>query len=435
MNMKKIILLSALLLINSAFPQNINVPAAIKSLTEQSFVKYPKVSAMKDVIRISELKIDMTQAAYLPIVNGDVSYRWTDPVSEMSLPLGVNKIVTFQIMPKNNYNAGITLAQSIIDLKTPANINKAKSDLLTANDNLDNYKIQLAYQIAQVYYGIIFLNKSLYVQQKQLDLISSNIRQIESKIKNGDALKYDLVTSQVRYSNVENAYTELQNQANKQYNVLNMLTANEGSDYIKDTAFSQNDFNILPGAIMNLARENNLDLKITKDKIETAAWDVTITERSYLPTLNFNAGAGYKNGYSPDLDQFRFNYSVGVGLTIPIMSASRPGIQKEIALVNIESSKKELENQNITVAKDVLNAIEDMRKNEKKLANVEVLLNQAQLALDLATERYKNGVITNLDLLTAQTNYLDAQLNKLQYEYNILISKIELNRLSSQKWW
>jgi hypothetical protein len=60
---------------------------------------------------------------------------------------------------------------------------------------------------------------------------------------------------------------------------------------------------------------------------------------------------------------------------------------------------------------------------------------QARLALDIATDRYKYGVITNLDLLTSLTNFKDAQLSRLQFECNLLLSRMELCRLAGIRWW
>ncbi|MDO9257399.1 MAG: TolC family protein [Bacteroidales bacterium] len=76
-----------------------------------------------------------------------------------------------------------------------------------------------------------------------------------------------------------------------------------------------------------------------------------------------------------------------------------------------------------------------IQKNQKKLAGANTLIRQAQLAQYLATERYKFGVITNLELLTAVSNFKDAQLSQLQFEYNLLLSRMDLCRLTGLRWW
>ena len=47
----------------------------------------------------------------------------------------------------------------------------------------------------------------------------------------------------------------------------------------------------------------------------------------------------------------------------------------------------------------------------------------------------RRGVITNLELLTAQTNLQNAQLGKIQLEYKLLLSKLDLNRIGGTRFW
>lgn len=415
--------------------QPMQIPGNLEKLVEQSFIKYPKVDEMNDLVKLSEMKVSLEKAGYWPIANGDISYRRTYPTDPILIPSPTGNPGAIRILPPDNYNVGFTLVQPLLDFKTTANINKSRSDLTTSIDNLEGFKLQLAYQVAQLYYGIIFLDKSIVVQHEQLKLVQSNISQIQVKIKNGDALAYDLVSMQVRNTNIENYNTELQNQLTKQYNMLNMLTGNSGAAYISDTVISANWYNLATDSILAIAVKNNFDIKTANDKIESAKWGVASNNRLQWPSLNLIGGTGYRNGFLPDIYQIRFNYYVGAALTIPIFPGSRPNIQKKMALINLDASTHALETQRATLNKDILNALDDLKKNQTKLTGSDTLIDQATMALKLANERYKLGVITTLELLTAQTNYQDALLSRLQYEYNLLLTKLEMNRLAGKRWW
>ncbi len=415
--------------------QEVVVPYSLKKMVDQSFQNYPRVGEMSDLVRMSEVKVSFGKAGYLPVAGGDLSYRRQYPTPAIQFPTGGGQYQEVKIQPADNYNASVSLVQPLVDLRTSATINKAKSDLETSRDNFESFKIQLAYQVAQIYYSIIFLNKSLVVQQDQIGLLGTTLKQISVKVKSGDALTYDLVSTQVKYTNAENFYTDLSTQLSKQYNMLNMLTGNTGTAYQKDTVVDQSTFSVATGSIISLALQNNPEIIIAGDKIKSAGWDIVSANRDYLPTLNFLAGVGYKNGFMPEIDVPEFNYFVGAGVSIPILAASRPGLQKKMATINLNASKLALESQKVTLNKDLLNAMDDIQKSRKKLSGADTLIRQAQLAMDLASDRYKYGVITNLDLLTSITNYKDAQLSRLQFEYYLLISRMELCRLAGVRWW
>jgi outer membrane protein TolC len=434
--MKKIIALiviSLSFLVSAQAP--LQVPPQLRKLTDAALTNFPKMHALSELVRLSELKTDMSAAGYLPIVSVDGSYIYLHPTSNVSIPVGPGVVKSLQMNPGDNYSAMLNVVQPLVDFRTPANMDRAKSDVAVSEATRESYRSQLAYQVAQLYYGIIFLNRNIAVQQLQLSLVKSTLNLIEAKFKNGDALTYDLVTTQVRYTNIENYITELQTQLSKQYTMLRMLTAgNEGGE-IADSTFSDAGYELVRDSVLSLAFRQNHDLLIAQNKITYSELDVQAAKRGFYPSLNFVAAAGYKNGFAPAIFDIKFNYDYGLSLSVPIMPPSRPSIQAEMAQVGLESAKDELQYQKIVLSKDVANALDDIRKNEKKLKSMDTLLQQARLAVDLATERFKEGVITSVELLTAETNLQDAQLSKLQTEYNLLLSKLELNRLAGRRWW
>jgi outer membrane protein TolC len=429
------LIITILSLITKISAQELEIPAELKHFVEQSLQKYPKVGEMNSLISLNEVKVGLGKTAFLPTAMGDLSYRMQYPTPAIEFPSGSGQIQEIKIQPADNYNASITLAQPLIDLKVNSMLNKAKSDLDISKDNLESFKITLAYQVAQIYYSIIFLNRSLTVQQQQIDLLQATLEQIRVKVKNGDALNYDLVSTQVRYANAGNFFTELRSQLDKQYNMLGMLTGISGKDYLNDTSFNSSVFNLMTDSVMTIAYQNNPDIRLAGDKIKSAGWDIISADRLRLPVLNLLAGGGYKNGFMPSINQINFNYFVGFGVTIPILPASRPGFQRKMAVINHDASKLALETQKVILNKDLLNAMDDIRKNQKKLASADTLIKQAQLAQNLASDRYKFGVITNLEVLTAVSNYKEAKLSQLQYEYNLLLSRMDLCRLAGIRWW
>ncbi len=434
--MKVIFLIFVILFsVNLISAQELNVPADLKKFVEQSFQVYPKVGEMNALVSLNEVKVDLGKAAFLPTAVGDLSYRRQYPTPYIPFSSGEGQTNNVNILPANNYNASVSLAQPIIDLRINPLVNKAKSELVLSKDNLESFKSSLAYQVAQIYYSIIFLNKSLYVQQEQIRLLQSTLNQIGVKVKNGDALSYDLVSTEVKYTNAGNFYTELKAQCDKQYNVLGMLTGISGKDYLNDTSFNSSVFNTVTDSVLAVAYRNNPDIRVAGDKITSAGWDIVSADRSRLPVLNLQAGLGYKNGYMPSIDEINFNYFAGLGVTIPILPSSRPAYQRKMAVISHHASQLSLETQKGLLNKDLANALDDIRKNQKKLASADTLIRQAKLAQDLASERYKFGVITNLELLTAVSNLKDAQLSQLQFEYNLLLSRMDLCRLTGMRWW
>ena len=73
-------------------------------------------------------------------------------------------------------------------------------------------------------------------------------------------------------------------------------------------------------------------------------------------------------------------------------------------------------------------AFSDLKAAQSRLANADTLVAQAEEALALAKSRYANGVITNFELLDAQSRARDAELTRLQARYDCVLAGQEIAR-------
>lgn len=423
------VLLLTLVSVRGTFAQN--APAQLTELINKAIGNYPKLKEAAEYINLSETKKDLAYGAYMPVISADASYRYGRPTPSITFPIGQGVTKEVQFIPANNYDFGLKVQQPIWDFgRTQGSIQKAKTEIATSKDNLEAAKITMAYQVAQLYFGIVLINKSIEVQNEQIQLLEANEKLISDKIKNGDALKFDLLTTQVKKNAAQNRLIDLQTQQRKQYEWLNMVTGNTAYDYISDKIVDDKLF-----ASDAVSADNNPDIKVLNDKLSTANWDIKIAKRGWLPQLVATATAGYKNGFVPDINKLLFNYNVGVGLNVPIFSAARPNFQTKLAKINLQANQYALEAQKLNLSKDIAQAQNDVAATRGKLKNYELQVEQANEALSLANVRYKAGIITNLELLAAQTNLQDALLGKIQLEYNLLLSKLELSRIGGQRFW
>lgn len=404
--------------------------AQLTQLIGKAMDNYPKLKEGNEYVKLGEAKTELAYAGYMPVIGAEAIYRYQQPTPKVVIPIpGFES--SLQFIPANNYDFNVKLSQPVWDFgRTQASVNKAKSETITAKDNVEASKNNVAYHVAQLYYGIIFINKSIDVQNEQIKLLDANEKLISDKIKNGDGLKFDLLSTQVKRNASTNRLVDLQTQLKKQYDMLNMLTANTGYDYIAARDAGPNVF-----SVATVSPDNNFDVKLIQDRLTSASWDIKAAKRGWLPSINLSAQAGYRNGFVPDINKLTFNYGVGVGLNVPIYGANRPNYQTKIAKINMQANTYALESQKLTLNKDIMLAQNDINASEEKLKNYELQIKQADEALTLANVRYKSGVITNLELLTTQTNQQDALLGKIQLEYNLLLAKLELNRLGGTKFW
>jgi outer membrane protein len=273
------------------------------------------------------------------------------------------------------------------------------------------------------------------VQDSLLFTLFESKKLIDSRVKNGDALELDALTVKNNIDNANNRKADLQNMLDKQ---MNLLYYTVGQTSIKTNTQTNFDFNVgssLVDSATATAQKFNPDIQITKLKIEQAKHDISVNKAAALPVLSLNGALGYKNGYQPDIFQVRFNYLVGVNLSVPLYQGGRYLKQTKVAESTLLQNQLSLESTNNALRRDIAQAIDDIKLNEEKVKNTTSMVQQAELALKIAKSRYTNGTIIYVELFTAQNNLQNAQLSKLQYEYQLCIAKIELTRLTGAAYW
>ena len=435
--MKTTKLILTLLLIGSFVKsQTSTVNPDLKTLINQSFSYFPKMKELQQQVTTSVYRADGTNSAYMPAVTANVGYSYVNPISQVAFPLAPGEYTTLYFQPHNNFSSAINISQTIYDFgKVKATVEKAKDDIKISRANLDVNKALLAAQVSNIYYSIIYLKKAINVQDSLLFTLGQSKKLIDSRLKNGDALELDVLTVKNNIDNADNRKADLQNMLDKQMSLLYYTVGQTSINADPKTNF---DFNVLTGqgdSAITLAQKSSPDVLLSQLKIDQAKHDILLNKATALPLLSLNGSLGYKNGYQPDIYAVRFNYLVGVNLAIPLYQGGRYLYQTRVAKSTLLQSQYSFENTNTQLRRDVDQVTADIHLNEEKVRNTTSMVEQAELALNMAQSRYKNGTIIYVELFTAQNNLQNAQLSKLQYEYQLCLAKIELTRLTGVVYW
>ena len=411
----------------SAQTNSFGIPDQLSDLIKKAFDNYPKLKEGDAYIQISQVQRDLARAGYMPTVDANASYRYGKPTPQISFP----GIGAFAFVPENNYDFHLGANLPIWDFgRTQANVKKTLAQIQTSKDNLENTKQAIAYQIAELYCAIIFYNRSVEVQNQQVQLLQENEKIINDRVKDGDALKFDLLSTQVRRNNAQNLLIDLQNNLKKDYEYLDMLTGQTGEGYI-----TRADITFNTAGHEDVNTDNNYDLLLLNDQLKASEVDIKSARNNWLPSIAAQGKIGYANGYVPDVNKIQAFGSIGVGLSIPIYGGDRPNYRIKIAKINVQAAKYNIEATKMNLDKDIQQAKSDLEATTAKLKNYDIQVEQAKEALNLANIRYKAGVITNLELLTAQTDLQNAQLGQIQLAFYRLQSTLTLNKIGGTKFW
>ena len=435
----KLLILSGLLVaeIAQAQTQPVALPAELQALVQQANTNYPVLKQQQQQIQAADLRADIARTAMKPNINGNASYQYVTPVAKATLPVdGVNRVIQFQ--PNHNVNANIGIGQTIYDWgRTRTAVQQAADNVQILRRSQELTQQALAYQVAGAYYGVGFLQRGLIVQDSVIRTAGANVQLLVVRLQNGDALQYDVLTQQVRVKAAQNRKIEIQNQLERQLAALTYLTGNPNPDVSQaieqfDLESAGNSVVTQPYVLANDSQTglaNNKDVQLAQDRVRQAETEVLVNKLTGKPSLGFSGSAGFRNGYLPEINTPKFNIAAGVALTVPIYSGKRSQLQTQAAQLNLNASQYAVENANAQVRQSIAQLNADIRSNRTRLANLETQVEQSRKALQIANARLLNGVITNVELQSAETGVEEAELGRLNFKYQLLLNQLELKRL------
>ena len=411
------------------------VPDDLKSLIQQANTNYPVLKQQQQQIQASEVRVDIARTAMRPNVSLNGNYTYITPVPQFAIPVNGQEVVA-KLAPNNSINTNVSIGQTIYDFgRTDAAVRQATDNVQVLRRNLELTQQSLAYQVAAAYYGVGFLQRSLIVQDSVIRTAGANVRLLATRLQNGDALEYDVLTQAVRVKVAQNRKIEIQNQLERQLAALTYLTGNNQPDISRAIEQFQLGVESAPVSLFDLnsqfqtAATGNKAVLLAQDQVRSAETDVLVNNRTGQPSLTFSGTAGFKNGYPLQVEQLRGNTAAGINFVAPLYAGKRYRLQNQAAQLNLNASRFAVENANAQLRQSIAQLNADIRSNQTRLANLETQVLQSRKALQIANARLRNGVITNVELQSAETGVEEAELGRLNFQYQLLLNQLELKRL------
>jgi outer membrane protein len=395
----------------------------------------PAITTLEEEVNAATSRVTQSQGGFLPQVTGTATYTRIDPVVKLQLSPDAP---AFQLAPNNNYDAHITLQYGLLDFgKKDATYNLAESRRITAVDQINVTRRDLAYSAAQVYYNILFVRESIKVQDAQIASLRQHQREMEKRVQGGVSTKFDVTTTQVRITQAQNTRIDLENQLqNQQVQLARLLHKPEYVTVPVRGAFTYTPQTLDVNAALNQAVENRPEVKLARDAEQSANLNLKLIEVSNMPVLGVGGQVGAKNGYIvPNLERIRFNTVGVVQLNVPIYDGNKNKNQRVEALANIRGAQSRIQDTQEQIRADVRQAANNMQSSTARYQNAQLQVEQATDALTRAKARYRYDVGTNLDVLDAETSLAQARLARLQSIYNYTLGQYQLKRATGEQIW
>jgi TolC family type I secretion outer membrane protein len=163
--------------------------------------------------------------------------------------------------------------------------------------------------------------------------------------------------------------------------------------------------------LINRALANRPDLAAARVQIEQAQAEVRVARSAELPSVSL--GSTFSHPYSSQPNASGYTYGLTLGVAIPIFNLARPyNVMAARAQVDVSSARAGL--LRTQVAQEVYSSYFQLQTATQRVRTSDVLLASATRSEEAARARYRGGVGTILDLVTAQAALANARAQQAQ---------------------
>lgn len=308
---------------------------------------------------------------------------------------------------------------------------------------LQSYEGQHAVQtglvaaIANSYFNLLMLDNQLSVARRNLALSDTIVKMIRLQKAAGDVTELGVQQAISQQQTAELLIPQLEQGIAIQENALRILTGELPSTITRSTKLS--DLQVtdsLPAGIPAAMISRRPDVRASEMGLVAANAQVGVAQGSMYPTLTIT-GSGGVNAFKASN---WFNLPASLFGTVA-GSVAQPIFQRRQLKTQLEVAKIQREQAVIQFKQSALNAVGEVSDALVKLDKVKVQqeiairqVNTSQLAVQQAQLLFRSGMANYLEVITAQSRSLQAELAQADIDRQRLSAMVDLYRSLGGGW-
>ena len=403
---------------------------SLKQVIALVISSHPTVKGAEEALKNADARINLARTGYYPVVDAGANYSLLGPVTTITIP----NMGSFQLYPSNNYSATVSVREAVYDFgRTKTNIGIENENKAISEISLDQIKQKMTLAAINSFYTLAFLQQAIRIMDDQLATLQEHLKYIEALKATGSATDFQVLSTRVKISAAESQKTDLVASLAIQQAYLCALTGSSEKNIVVKEELNVAE-PVMPGdSLLNYALNNRDEMSINREREALAKLRYQLIQNLNKPYINLIASGGAKNGYLPNLNALKANYVVGLGISVPIFDGNKTKYNLQQAQSALSSLGFETEGAKRSITTEVREAEENVASAKQKVGQFSLQLEQAQKAYSLAETSFRAGVVTNLELLDANTTVSQSMLMLLKSKIDYAASIYRLKSATGQK--
>ena len=410
-------------------------PLSIDRAIDTALENNPMIDIAVSQVAAAENRMGQARSAHLPQVDLNGSFnRTTNPMWAFGTKLNQGTIEQSDFAPDqlnnpdpiNNFGADLSLGWTVYN-GGQIGIGKAQAMLgkEVAALGLARARQQVIAQTATAYAGLLMTGKNQTVVAQALATARTGLEMVQSRFDAGLSIKSDLLRAKVRIAKLKQQKAMAQSHVETAWANLNAtMGAIENNRYTLVSSLEVKDApdNALPTWI-DTALHHRPELKQIQLQHQIAQKAVKKARGAHLPSVNL---IGKYEINTENFNESSDNYMIGAGVRINLFSGFRYTAKESEARSQLAAAKARQYQATLGIRVETESAFQQANSAFMSIDVSRAAISQAEEALRIICNRYKNGLVTIISLLDTEVALQQARTSHFNRLHDYKVAMIRL---------
>ena len=303
---------------------------------------------------------------------------------------------------------------------------------------LQSTRLLVQADVAQTYLALRALDAERALVRETLDAYRNTLQLTERRFRAGDVAELDVARVQTEVAATESDALALDRRRAALEHALAVLVGEAASSFqlaSQDTAEWGSTLPVVPPGVPATVLTRRPDVAAAQSSLLAAQARVGVAQAAWFPDVPLTAAGGYASSSLSDVFKWSARaWGVGALLSLPIFDGGRREAGVKNATAQLDGATAQYRGQVLVAFQEVEDQLSALRLLARQTEAQDRAVASASRATKLSDARYRNGLVSQLDLLDARRSELRNRRQALEVKSAQYQSTVGLIRALGGGW-
>ncbi len=295
--------------------------------------------------------------------------------------------------------------------------------------------LTLTTDVARIYFQIGAVDAEIVALEKAVELRQRAVDMLKLRFEQGINSELTFSQAQTQRSQAQADSVNGRRRRENLVNILAVLCGQNASEFTLPALSLQNTTPEIPVKVPSSVLMDRPDIAEAERLLSAASDRIGVAQAAFFPAVTLTGSVGYTSVSSENLLDWESRvWSIGPSINLPLFNGGKLNAKLKVQQAQYKKAQAEYKKRVLIAFSEVENALADLRLRKEEFVAQSEVRRSAEKAAELSVQRYKEGLVSFLEVIDAERSRLDSQRQAIVIQSQTLVSAVSLVKAIGGGW-